>query len=65
MADLEAEVSNRDTIRSDSEARSDIEKRAEHTRHEPGLDAIYEEDAVGYREYREGLDLEFTAKEVS
>ncbi|KAF2477341.1 MFS general substrate transporter [Lindgomyces ingoldianus] len=30
----------------------------------PRLDAIYEKDTVGYKEYREGLDIEFTEKEA-
>jgi hypothetical protein len=65
MADLTAVVSNRSTFQSDSETHSDIEKRVgPHAHHEPRLDAIHEDDAVGYKEYREGLDLEFTEKEV-
>lgn len=64
MADLKHSASHQSDI--PSEPPSDIEKRVGNQhRHEPGLDAIHEEDAVGYKEYREGLDLEITPKDVS
>ncbi|KAF2643170.1 MFS general substrate transporter [Massarina eburnea CBS 473.64] len=33
--------------------------------HRPKLDAIHENDAVGYKEYLEGLDIEISPKEVA
>ncbi|KAF2192417.1 MFS general substrate transporter [Zopfia rhizophila CBS 207.26] len=64
MSNLKNVVSNQSSI--PSEAPLDVEKKTGHqTRHGPGLDAIHEEDAVGYREYREGLDMEITPKEDS
>lgn len=45
---------------------SDVEKTQDaHPAYRPGLTMIEEDENVGYKEYREGLELELTPSEVS
>lgn len=56
----------KNTASNQSEVPSELENRAgQHGHHASKLDAIQEENAVGYKEYLEGLDMEITPKEVS
>lgn len=62
MADMKTVVSHRSNM---SKSTSDVEQKiGQHAPLEPRLEAIHEEDAVGYKEYREGLDIDITPEEV-